>query len=183
MKPEVEHFCRKIQASETLGYDVIAMFVDICSEEISLEDFIAEVRPYYTGTDLGLFDQYASEVQDHYNLKSDDALAHTPTTVRPANIAQEEAPSADIKVPLDLDWFCLYLVAEDLVPWDACVSLYADLGNDADVLNFAQYLIRTGMCSDLMAIQGLVDQAISAAESNEPLPASVFSSGGNGGMF
>jgi hypothetical protein len=175
MKPEVEHFCRKIQVSEKLSYDYIAMFRDICSDDIDLDDFITEVRPYYEGPDRILFDQYAQEVQDYYNLANDDALAHSPTTVSANPVSQMKEASPDVQVPLDLDWFCLYLVAENMVPWDACVSLYADLGNEADVLNFAQYLVRTGMCNDLLVVQDLVDRAIAAAEANEPIPVSVFS--------
>lgn len=171
MKPGVMELEQRVAAHEALSLDLFKLLRGLCSDEASLGEIVQQIKAYYSDAGRSVLEALEAEV-----------LSVCPDAGEQAS-GGAAMGNASPGV-MELEWFCLYLVADNLVPWDTLLSVYAELGDEADIMTFAQYIIQHDLCDDFLSVQDQVDKAIEAVEEGKRIPAeyrdkySVFHEGG-----
>ena len=74
-----------------------------------------------------------------------------------------------------LEWFCCLAIEKGLLTKEICLCLAADLQDVNDLLSFAQAVVDTGLCKDLLKVQTLTDEALEQWAQGNPVPYPVLS--------
>lgn len=105
---------------------------------------------------------------DAVDFEQADNLSDVEHLIQAASSKEEWEPDPG------LDWFCYLVVSQKVLTREVCLCLIADMDEAADLLGFAQAVVSTGLCSDLLKIQQLTDEALEQWARNRPVPASIF---------
>ncbi|MCK5803332.1 MAG: PilT/PilU family type 4a pilus ATPase [Lentisphaeria bacterium] len=71
---------------------------------------------------------------------------------------------------VDVKWFCRLAIDHALVSAEVCQQLVTSVGEDCDLLDFAQAMMDQGLCEDLEKIQTVLDLACERAQGGiEPI--------------
>jgi len=73
-------------------------------------------------------------------------------------------------VNLDVQWFCYSAVQQGLLSREEINALVDALGEDTDLITMAQTALDNELCTDVDALQTVIDDATACAESGEPPP-------------
>lgn len=101
---------------------------------------------------------------------------------------EEEMPDEETvpaKPPFEpdpgLEWFCYLAVTKGMLTREIALCLVADMDTVVDLLSFAQAVVDTGLCRDLIAVQQLTDEALEQWARGKMPPMSIFATSGTAG--
>ena len=165
MRPDIELFCFMAADEGLITAEQCAVVREAWSGQGSLDEFVEFLEDCGLGEGIRM-----TELKEQVcGLMSVEDLSFLDSSDEVEDIGRQPwRPS------LELEWFCHEAVTGGLLTPELCLCVASNVEGSTGLLSFAQAVVDSRLCDDAMAVQGLVEKALSLAAGGEPPPVAMF---------